>query len=534
MYKSNYLHNPQLWQQNATLNTIKMTVKEKIKGILGGLSEGIYEKEEAIQLALLSSVAGESIFLLGPPGVAKSLIARRLKFAFKDGKSFEYLMNKFSTPDEIFGPVSIKKLRDEDKYERLTEKYLPGSNVVFLDEIWKAGPSIQNALLTILNEKIYRNGEQEVKVDIKSIISASNELPPHGENLDALWDRFLLRFIIQEIREKGNFISMLTNTSDVYHDPIAEKYKISNAELEQWEQEISKVELPIEVINTIQMMRFKMEEFEKQSGIPFAVFDRRWKKIGNLLRTSAFLNGRAQADLMDCFLMVHCLWSEPSQIEMLKESVAETIRKHGYSIALNLGGLRKEVADLEEEVDKEINVEHTVNAERLYLIEHLYYEVLQASRLFDGQYVKAAEFERLTLDDYQTIGLYDSEKKLTYKIKAKKSDTENKIEIYHNSKANTFEMKTEKQEQKKFIRRKPHPIVLKYWEEQTTHLLGYTKELRAQFATETPAPLKHLKSNLFVHPSKSELVEANLNDALNEISSLELRIEKVIHAYKNV
>lgn len=511
-----------------------MKIKEKIKGILAGLSEGIYEKEEAIQLALLSAIAGESIFLLGPPGVAKSLLARRLKHAFKDGKSFEYLMNKFSTPDEIFGPVSIKKLRDEDKYERLTEKYLPGANVVFLDEIWKAGPSIQNALLTILNEKIYRNGEQEVKVDIKSIISASNELPPNGENLDALWDRFLLRYVITEIKEKGNFISMLTNTSDVYTDPIAEEFKISNQELADWEEEIKQVELPVEVINTIQMMRFKMEEFEKQSEIPFAVFDRRWKKIANLLRTSAYLNGRKQADLMDCFLMIHALWSSPSQVDMLKESLAETIRKHGYSIALNLSGLRKEVADLEEEVHNEINVQHTVSAEELYLIDHVYYEVLQASRLFDGKYVKAADFERLHLEEYQTIGLYDGDKKLTYKIKAKKADTENKIEVYHNSKANTFDMKTEKQEKKEFIKRKPHPIVQKYWEEQTQNLLSYVRKIREQFTSEAPEPLKHLKNNLFVDPAKSELVEANLNDALNEVGTLKLRIEKVIHAYQNV
>ncbi len=509
-----------------------MTVKEKIKGILAALSQGVYEKEEAIQLALLSAIAGESIFLLGPPGVAKSLIARRLKFAFKDGKSFEYLMNKFSTPDEIFGPVSIKKLRDEDKYERLTEKYLPGANVVFLDEIWKAGPSIQNALLTILNEKIYRNGEQEVKVDIKSIISASNELPPNGENLDALWDRFLLRYVINEIREKGNFISLLTNTGDVYEDPVAENLKITNKELEAWEAQIKQVELPVEVINTIQMMRFRMEEYEQKSGVPFAVFDRRWKKIANLMRTTAFLNGRASVDLMDCFLMIHALWSAPSQVDMLKETLAETIRKHGYSIALNLSGLRKEVAGLEEEVKREINVTHTVSAEELYLVDHVYYEVLHASRLFDGQFVKAAEFERLTLDDYQTIGLYDGEKKLTYKIKAKKADIENQIEIYHNSKAHTFSMKTVKTEREEFIRRAPHPVVRKYWDQQTEQLMAYIAEIREKFTTEAPEPLQHLRSNLFVHPSKSELVEANLNDALNEVSSLALRIEKIQHTYR--
>ena len=109
------------------------SIKSHITQLLKSLNEGVFEKEHTIALSLLSAMAGESIFLLGPPGVAKSLVARRLKLAFKDADAFEYLMSRFSTPDEIFGPVSISKLKDEDTYERITKGYLPTASIVFLE-----------------------------------------------------------------------------------------------------------------------------------------------------------------------------------------------------------------------------------------------------------------------------------------------------------------------------------------------------------------------------------------------------------------
>ena len=188
-----------------------MEVRDKIQTLLLKLNKDVFEREEAIRLALLAGIANESIFMLGPPGVAKSLVARKLKHAFKDAKSFEYLMGRFSTPDEIFGPISIAKLKDKDVYERNVSGYLPDSEIVFLDEIWKASPPIQNSLLTAINEKRYRNGNSEIDIPLKALISASNELPTEGEGLEALWDRFVVRLYVDGVKDRDNFDLMITS-----------------------------------------------------------------------------------------------------------------------------------------------------------------------------------------------------------------------------------------------------------------------------------------------------------------------------------
>ncbi|MDX2304789.1 MAG: AAA family ATPase [Microscillaceae bacterium] len=512
-------------------------IRPKIQGILESISKGIYEKDEVIRLALLGAIAGESIFLLGPPGVAKSLIARKLKYAFKEGKSFEYLMSKFSTPDEIFGPVSIKKLKDEDKYERLTDKYLPGANIVFLDEIWKAGPSIQNALLTILNEKIYRNGEQEIDVNIRAIISASNEVPSLGEGVDALWDRFLVRYYMREIKNNTNFIRMITDTENVYDDTIPQDLKISDEEYASWHKALDQVEVPAEVLNTIQLIKYQLDELNASYPSPedkIEVYDRRWKKIIRLLRTSAFLNGRAQVDLMDCFLISHCLWNKPSQFDRVMQMISETIRKHGYSVALNLATIKKEIQDFEEEVDRETKIHNRVFVDELLSIDRDYYEVLNLKQYFDGYLIKKADFARLGKEEQVSISLYDENYALTNRVNARLSVQENAIDIFYNSRTTTYTLKTQKIEKTETIQKKPHPIIHKYWDDRVATIEQYILEQNQKIAQESPDELNHLQENLFVHPRLSEIVESNMKDAIKALNSLKLRLEKLAFYYQNL
>ena len=326
---------------------------ERFKQLLGEMNRGIYEKETEISLSLLAALAGESIILLGPPGVAKSMVARQLKTAFRDAQSFEYLMSRFSTPDEIFGPVSIQKLKTSDTYERAVEGYLPTADVVFLDEIWKAGPAIQNTLLTVINEKIFRNGNREMHLPLKLLVAASNELPAKGEGLEALWDRFVIRIESRPIKLEKNFRAMLleaptdflgptdfTDSTDfsgftggLGHADFADNadfsdLKITSEEYAEWTERIDKIGVKEAVLDAISAIRkslraVNVDEAAERRNI--YVSDRRWKNIVRLLRTSAFMQDREEVDICDLLPIYHCLWQEPEERDAIRNIVIRAL-----------------------------------------------------------------------------------------------------------------------------------------------------------------------------------------------------------------
>lgn len=519
-----------------TERTIDQDRRSRIASLLGGLTNGLYEREEAVHLAFLTAAAGESIFLLGPPGVGKSLIARRLKYAFADGTSFEYLMSKFTTPDEIFGPISIKKLKEEDKYERLTDRYLPGANIVFLDEIWKAGPAIQNALLTILNERIYRNGEEDLQVNIRGIITASNELPPRNQSLEPIWDRFLLRLEVGKIKRFDNFLGMITSTEDVYEDNIDPQEKLMEAELDEWSTAIDEVEVPAEVLNTIQLVNLRIEEYNAKpnhADRQIKIYDRRWKKIVRLLRTSAFLNGRDTVDLMDCFLMEHCLWNTPEHREVVRDILTAAIREHGYSLAVNLGGLKREVAELEEEIRGETQVPHTVSVDQLLPVKEAYYELEKADHEFKGRYLKIEQFRQLSIDEFVGTNYYDDELNLINKIRTRKGQRENSIDLSYNGNEITFPLLTQQKEHTETIFRKPHDILARHWDDRIDRLRHYLTEQSSRVKENEENTMGGLYKNLFVGKEMADIVTTNLREVKDALEQLELRLDKAQYAYHN-
>jgi MoxR-like ATPase len=306
-------------------------MKTRIKNLIDALSNGLYERQEIIAVALLSALSGQSIFLYGLPGTAKSLIARRLSKAFKDSTHFEYLMQRFSTPEDVFGPVSIQELK-QDKYIRKTKGYLPTADLAFLDEIWKSSPAILNTLLTIINERIFRNGETEEPVPLKALIAASNETPPPSQGLEALYDRFVMRVILNPMKERANFESLLDGDSVLADIHISDKLQFSHAEWQTLLTEIPTVKISKEVMDIIHSIRISLEEYNKNNEkTAVYVSDRRWQKIALVLKTSAYLCGRQVVIPVDALIIRHCLWTLAENWEPIEEIIESCVRDFGVA-----------------------------------------------------------------------------------------------------------------------------------------------------------------------------------------------------------
>ncbi|MEZ9765336.1 ATPase RavA domain-containing protein [Vibrio splendidus] len=366
----------------------KALLSERINKLAHALSDGVYEREDTIKLCLLAALAGESVFLLGPPGIAKSLIAKRLIQAFDNSSYFEYLMTRFSTPEEVFGPLSIQELKDNGRYVRLTEGYLPTAQVVFLDEIWKAGPAILNTLLTVVNEKTFKNGSEIERVPMRLLVSASNELPDEDSGLEALYDRMLVRVFVNRIQNKQNFKSMLT-TGTSQEAVIPKGLAITDIEYHQWQKELDKLELTDNSFNKLFELKTMLEETVKKQGSSseseLYISDRRWKKAVKLLKASAFFSGRDSVNPLDIMLLQDCLWHSPESRDVVRSVVKDFALNRAFDQQESKAQIemsREELEEIQDDVESTLSVSLSMESTSGLLRKDVYQNDIKNAKMY--------------------------------------------------------------------------------------------------------------------------------------------------------
>jgi len=310
-----------------------MTTKtnSKIQQLRDSLKKSFYERDEEIDGSLTALLAGEHTLLFGPPGTGKSALANTLCQSIDGSSFFQWLLTKFSTPEEVFGPVSLKGL-ENDQFSRVTTGKLPECNIAFLDEIFKANSSILNSLLTLVNERKFHNNGTPMDCPLLTVFGASNEMP-ESDNLEALFDRFLVRYWVSYVKDQGSLKSLLTDSSDP-----APTVTITLDDVKEAQKEAANVTFPDAEIDNLLGIKHTLE----QKGIK--VSDRRWKRIVKALKAFAYLEGDSEVSQDHFEMLIHMLWREPKEINVVADEI-RNITNPWLAKAVELFDSAKEICE---------------------------------------------------------------------------------------------------------------------------------------------------------------------------------------------
>lgn len=297
---------------------------QRLQQVARSLEATFLGKSEAVRLMMVAAIAGEHMVLIGPPGTAKSALIR-LFAKLVDATYFEYLLTRFTEPNEIFGPIDIQAFRTGE-YKRRMDGMLPQAEIVFLDEVFKANSAILNSLLSVLNERVYTVGGSVWKTPLISAFGASNEVP-NDEDLMAVFDRFLLRvrsenldsYHFQDLLQKG--LAHEVNKLSGSYDQLQPVLRAQNLhELQQaFAQRMRN--FPEDFLSTYKGLVFQI----RAEGVSMS--DRRAIKLLKLFAASAMLDGRHAPDNSDFFILRH-IWNNLDQSEILDGIVGPVLEAH--------------------------------------------------------------------------------------------------------------------------------------------------------------------------------------------------------------
>lgn len=283
----------------------------QLQAIQKKLNKRFYDREEEIEALLTALLSRQHLLFIGPAGTGKSVLSSMLGEIVEGSQYFQHLLTPFSTPEELFGVLSLKDL-EQGIYKRNVKNMLPEAHFAFIDEIFKANSAILNSLLTLINERIFYNNGVPIQSPLMTIVGSSNEYIEEGEGLEALFDRFLLRYEVNYIREEESFIAMLKDRTPIQIP------KISMGELYEHQIRVANVDISDSIYQAIAKIRQALHD----AGIRPS--DRRFKQSLSILRAKAYLAGRNEVLRTDLNIMANVLWETVDQKSATQEIINET------------------------------------------------------------------------------------------------------------------------------------------------------------------------------------------------------------------
>lgn len=312
-----------------------MTVQSKFETTRNELNASLIERDEEVTISMTALLAGEHCLFVGPPGTAKSLLADSI-VSWIDGNNYSLLLNKFTKPEEVFGPVDVMAMK-AGEYRRITTGMLPECEVAFLDEIFKASSAILNTTLKILNERLFQNGSTVMHCPLKLAIAASNEWPTEAKELGALFDRFLFRKTVAQVSSQDNVDRLMFGTD--LTPTISSRLTIPELKAAQVEcKNLPWDDSAKELIGAIR---------RRVTAEGVIVGDRRLRKSVEAVQCFAWLNGNPAVTTDDLEILSHIWWSSPEQFNVVADAIGEIAQPSGLLAAQLLSEANGIMADVD-------------------------------------------------------------------------------------------------------------------------------------------------------------------------------------------